>query len=543
MGDTPTQPVTTELDVVVVGAGFAGMYLLYRLRTMGFVTKVYDAASDVGGTWFWNRYPGARCDVPSLDYSYSFDPDLEQEWEWTERFAAQPEILTYARHVAERHDLRRDIEFETRIESATFDEVARRWEVRTSRGVRLLAQHVVLAVGTLSTPKPPEIDGFGTFAGPTYWTARWPHDDVDFTGRRVGVIGTGSSGIQSIPVIAAQAAHTTVFQRTANFSMPARNRPLTGNEVAARKARAREYRAAARTSYSGFLVDIDAPPATLPSILAVPEAERVAMLEQKWTEGGLGLTSGFSDVASDVTANAVAAEFVREKIRSIVSDPQVAEDLCPTSHPIGTKRPCLDTGYYETYNRPNVRLVNLRRNPIRSIDAAGVELDDEHVALDALVVATGFDAMTGSLVSIDLRGRDGVSLAEAWAEGPRTYLGLAVAGFPNLHLVTGPQSPSVLSNMMVSIEQHVEWITDAIAHLRAHRMQMIETTPDAVEGWVEHSTELGSRTLFPLADSWYMGANVPGKPRVFLPYVGGCGHYRKRCDRVVAKNYEGFVLS
>ena len=540
----PQDEGATDLDVAVVGAGFAGMYLLHRLRALGFRVRVYEAGGDVGGTWYWNRYPGARCDVPSLDYSYSFDPELEQEWEWSELYAPQPEILSYAQHVADRYDLRPDIEFETRIEAAHFDEQSSTWSITTSSAATVTARHVVLAVGTLSTPKPPEIDGVETFAGPTYWTARWPHEGVDFSGVRVGVIGTGSSGIQSIPLIAAQAAHTTAFQRTANFSMPARNRPLTEREVAQRKARYQEHRAVARVSFGGFSAGLDPAAAEPPpSILAISEEERNAILDAKWADGGLGFSGAFSDVMSDVEANEIAAEYIRGKIRAIVDDPVTAEDLCPFSHPVGTKRPCLDTDYYDTYNRPDVRLVNLRRTPILSIDETGVNLADEHIELDAMVYATGFDAMTGSLIGIDIRGRGAVTLADAWRDGPRTYLGLAAAGFPNLHMVTGPQSPSVLSNMMVSIEQHVDWITDAICHMREAGLESIEATPEAVDGWVEHTNGLADHTLYPLADSWYMGANVPGKARVFLPYIGGCGYYRERCDQVVEGNYEGFVLS
>ncbi|MGF1599760.1 MAG: flavin-containing monooxygenase [Acidimicrobiales bacterium] len=530
---------TADYDIVIVGAGFAGMYMLHKARQLGLSARVYDAASGVGGTWYWNRYPGARCDVTSMDYSYSFDPELEQEWTWSEKYATQPEILRYANHVADRYDLWPDMQFDSRIEGATFDETANRWTVRTSTGDVVSCQHVVMAVGTLSAPKLPEIEGVDAFDGEVYQTQRWPHEGVDFTGKRVGVIGTGSSAIQSIPLIAAQAAHTTVFQRTPNFSMPAGNRPLTDEEVAERKAAYRDYRAACRESFFGIPIEGEPKMA-----FDVSEEERDATYQAGWDAGNLvGLIGAYGDVLFDKAANDTAAEFIRRKIRSIVDDPQLAEDLCPDDYPVGTKRPCLDTGYYETFNRENVRLVNLRRNPITKITATGVETADETFEFDAIVYATGFDAMTGSLVNVDVKGRNGVTLKEAWADGPRTYLGLAAAGFPNFHLVTGPQSPSVLSNMMVSIEQHIDWIADAVAHLRDHGLHTIEATPEAVDAWVTHSNEVGDQTLYPLANSWYMGANVPGKPRVFLPYVGGVGPYRQKCDEVAAAGYEGFVLS
>ncbi len=534
-----SQDHTDAYDVVIVGAGFAGMYMLHKAHELGLTARVYDQAGDVGGTWYWNRYPGARCDVTSMDYSYSFDPELEQEWTWSEKYATQPEILSYANHVAERYDLRRDMQFDTRIESSTFDEAADRWTVRTSAGDVVSCQHIVMAVGTLSTPKPPEIEGVDSFEGEVYFTQRWPHDGVDLSGKRVGVIGTGSSAIQSIPLIAAQAAHTTVFQRTPNFSMPAGNRPLSEEEIAERKADYPAYRQACRESFFGIPI-LGEPKMAFD----VTEEERDATYQAGWEEGNLvALIGAYGDILFNPAANATAAEFIRNKIRSIVADPQVAEDLCPTTYPVGTKRPCLDTGYYATFNRDDVRLVNLRRDPITRITATGIDTERERFDFDVLVYATGFDAMTGSFVGVDVKGRNGVTLKEAWADGPKTYLGVAAAGFPNFHLITGPQSPSVLSNMMVSIEQHVDWIADAIAHLRDSGLQTIEATPDAVEEWVAHSNEVGDQTLYPQANSWYMGANVPGKTRVFLPYVGGVGPYREKCDQVATAGYEGFVTA
>jgi cyclohexanone monooxygenase len=527
------------VDAVVVGAGFAGMYAHHRFRELGLTVQGFEAASDVGGTWWWNRYPGARCDVESMDYSYGFSPELEQEWTWSERYATQPEILRYANHVADRFDLRRDIAFETRVTSARWDDRARRWDVTTDRGHQVRAQFLVMAVGCLSAAKQPEIDGIDTFRGPTYHTGRWPHDGVDFTGLRVGVIGTGSSGIQSIPLIAQQAAHVTVFQRTPNFTMPAKNGPLSREAIAQRKARAREHREAMRVSHAGVIVT---PPQE--SALAVDDHAREARFDAAWESGTLfGMVGAFNDLLVNRDANETAAEYVRRRIRTIVEDPDVAERLSPRNHALGTKRPCLDTDYYATYNRANVALVDVRTTPIVAITPAGVRTSEREYALDALVFATGFDAMTGPLLGVDITGRDGRSLREKWAAGPRTYLGLMSAGFPNLFTVTGPGSPSVLVNMLVAIEQHVDWIAACIAYLREHDVAAIDATPDAEDEWVDHVNQLAAYTLFPTANSWYMGANVPGKPRVFMPYVGGLPRYSSVCDDVAANGYRGFTLT
>ena len=543
MTNVETRPLnaadaTATYDVMIVGAGFAGMYLLHKLRGLGFSARVFDAASGVGGTWYWNRYPGARCDVMSIDYSFSFDPELEQEWEWSEKYATQPEILRYANHVADRYNLWPDMQFDTRIEAAHWNEELGRWLVSTSAGDLVSVGHVVMAVGTLSAPKLPEIPGIETYQGATYQTQKWPHEGVDFTGKRVAVIGTGSSAIQSIPLIAEQAAHTTVFQRTPNYSMPAGNKPLDPAEVAKLKANYRDYRQRAKESFFGVPVETD--PRTA---FEVSEEERQATYQAGWDSGNLvGLIGAYADILFNKEANDTAAEFIRNQIRSIVKDPETAEALCPKDYPVGTKRPCLDTNYYQTFNKPNVRLVNLRQTPITEITSKGIKVGDEEIEVDAIVYATGFDAMTGSFTRVDIRGAGGTKLAEEWANGPRTYLGVAMAGFPNFWAVTGPQSPSVLSNMMVSIEQHVDWITDCLVYLRDKGLHTIEATPEAQEAWVEHSNEIGNQTLYPLANSWYMGANVPGKPRVFLPYIGGCGPYREKCDEVAAKGYEGFKL-
>ena len=540
---------SADYDVIVVGAGFAGMYLLHLLRRAGFSARVYERGSDIGGTWYWNRYPGARCDVRSIDYSYSFDADLEQEWTWSEKFATQPEILRYANHVADRFELREGIQCDTTITAATYDGGAGRWKV-TAKGADaagtelqvVTGRFLVLATGCLSQTKQPEIDGIGDFAGDIYHTGHWPHHAEGHAqilrGKRVAVIGTGSSGIQSIPLIAEEAEHLTVFQRTPNFSIPSRNGSPDPAELAAIKADYPAYRQLARESAGGA-------PRPLPTsgALEVSAEERQAAYEAGWDEGGLGgILSSFTDLRTDAAANETAAEFIRNKIRAIVDDPDTAEKLCPTDHPFGTKRPCLDTDYYATYNRPDVDLVDLRATPLVRLTSEGVVTTDQVYPVDAVVFATGFDAMTGAIAAIDITGAEGVDLRKRWADGPRTYLGLMVAGFPNLFTVTGPGSPSVLSNMMVSIEQHVEWIAGCLEHLRSTGHTTIEATVEAEDDWVDHVREVGDATLYPKANSWYMGANVPGKPRVFLPYVGGVGTYRAICDDVVADGYRGFEL-
>jgi cyclohexanone monooxygenase len=527
-----------RVDVVIVGAGFAGLYALHRLRGLGLTAQVFEAGDGVGGTWYWNRYPGARCDVESMDYSYSFSDELQQEWRWTERYSAQPEILKYVNHVADRFDLRRDIRLSTRVTSAVFDEATGRWTVQTDRGDRVSAQFCVMATGCLSEAQVPDIKGRDTFEGRWYHTGRWPHEGVDFTGQRVGVIGTGSSAIQSIPIIAAQAAELVVFQRTPNYSMPAHNAPLDPEHERQVKANYAEFRKQARESRVGFVVDRSGD-----SALAVPAEEREREYEKRWRRGGLGFSAAYADILTSQDANDTASAFFRAKIREIVRDPAVAETLMPTDYPLGTKRLCVDTGYYATFNRDNVTLVDLRKTPIEAITPRGVRTTETEHVFDSLVFATGFDAMTGALLKIDIRGREGRTLGAKWADGPRTYLGLTVAGFPNLFMITGPGSPSVLSNMIVSIEQHVDWITDCVDYLRTHGRRVIEATTEAEDRWVAHVNEVGHLTLYPRAKSWYMGANVPGKPRVFMPYIGGVGVYRQKCDEIASRQYEGFQLS
>ena len=527
-----------QIDAVVVGAGFAGLYALHRLRALGFSVRVFEAGDGVGGTWYWNRYPGARCDVESMDYSYSFSEELQQEWRWTERYASQPEILSYINHVADRFDLRRDVQLSTRVTSAVFDDATRRWAIETDRGARVSARFCIMATGCLSDAQVPDIAGRETFAGRWYHTGHWPHERVDFSGQRVAVIGTGSSAIQSIPIIAGQAAHLFVFQRTPNYSVPAHNGPLDPEYERKVKASYAEFRRQARESRIGFVVE-----RSEESALAVSAEARQREYGKRWSRGGLGFSATYADLLTDQTANDTAAAFFRDKIRGIVRDPAIAETLTPRDYPLGTKRLCVDTNYYATFNRDNVTLVDLRKTPIVAITPKGVRTSDREYAVDSLVFATGFDAMTGALLKMDIRGRGGRTLAEKWAAGPRTYLGVAIAGFPNLFTITGPGSPSVLSNMIVSIEQHVDWIADCLAHLRARGHAAIEATVEAEDAWVAHVNDVGHMTLYPRAQSWYMGANVPGKPRIFMPYIGGVGVYREKCDAVAAAGYAGFSLT
>jgi cyclohexanone monooxygenase len=525
-------------DVVVVGAGFAGMYMLHRLRGLGLAVRVYEQGGDVGGTWYWNRYPGARCDVESMQYSYSFSDELQQEWNWSERYAPQPEILKYANHVADRFKLRPDIQLNTRVERAVFDESANIWSVSTSDGKTVTAKYVVLATGCLSNARTPDIKGLADFKGQVYHTGHWPHEPVDFSGLRVGVIGTGSSAIQSVPVIAEQASHLTVFQRTANFSIPARNAALTDEERQGWKADYPEMRRKAREETRNGIVQ------EMPDRGALDDGdtERRARYEARWARGGVTFMGTYNNLALDKAANDTAADFVREKIAGIVKDPRTAKLLQPNNHPIGSKRICVDSDYFATFNRANVTLVDIKFDPIEKILPNAVRTGGGDYEIVALVLATGFDAMTGSVAKIDISGRNGEMLNQKWAEGPKTYLGLMSAGFPNLFIITGPGSPSVLSNMIVSIEQHVDWITDCIAYMRERDLDTVEANRQAEDGWVAHVNEVAHGTLYPQANSWYMGANIPGKPRIFMPYIGGVGTYRQICNDVAAKGYEGFAM-
>lgn len=529
-----------ELDVVIVGAGFGGLYALHRLRGLGLRVRVLEAGDGVGGTWYWNRYPGARCDVESIDYSYSFDEQLQQEWVWSERFATQPEILRYIEHVVERFDLARDIRLSTRVTSARWDEAGARWQIGTENGARLVARYCVMAMGNLTAVNAPPFPGLDRFAGTTLHSARWPAEGVDFTGRRVGIVGTGSTAIQMIPLVAESAEHLLVFQRTPNFSMPARNRPWTPDALAAVKRGYAERRA--RASRSPAWVPLEA---ASRSLLDASEEERHAAFMEGWREGGSqALMAQFRDVMTDERANGVAAEFARDRIRELVHDPATAELLCPKDYALGGKRVCVDSGYYETYNRENVTLVDVRSAPIRELTPTGLRTEaGEEFAFDTLILATGFDAMTGALLAVDPVGRDGLTLREAWAEGPQTYLGLSVAGFPNMFIVAGPGSPSVLTNMVAAVEQHGDWIAECITTLDARDVTAIEATREAQEDWVAHNEQVAAGSMRTQGNSWWQGANIPGKPRVFMVYLGGAVAYRERCDAVAAAGYDGFTLS
>jgi cyclohexanone monooxygenase len=533
----PGSSLERPRDVVVIGAGFSGLYLIYKLRGAGRDVTVLESGSDVGGTWYWNRYPGARCDVESVQYSYSFDEDLQQEWEWTERFATQPEILRYINHVSDRFDLRRSVIFDTRVVSAHFHDAENVWEVSTEAGEKLFSRYLITAVGCLSASRIPDIKGLNSYRGKVYHTGRWPHEGVDFSGMRVGVVGTGSSAIQAIPEIAKQATHMHVFQRTPNFSLPAHNTPLTPEKVQYWKSQYAALRKAAREEYpSGTIYD-------LPSKSAheADDEERKQEFARRWAMGGNELAYAYNDLTRDQRANDIVAEFVRDRIREIVKDPELAETLCPYDYPIFTKRICIDTDYYATFNRDNVTLVDLRKGGIEEITETGIRTVDGSFDFDAIVFATGFDAITGPLTSMDIRGKGGQRLAEKWAHGPRTYLGLMTAGFPNLFTITGPGSPSVLSNMIVSIEQHVDFVSECLAGLKDKGADRIEANRDAEDAWVAKVNEVASQTLFPKAASWYMGANIPGKARVFMPFMG-VHTYRKICNEIAADNYRGFEI-
>jgi cyclohexanone monooxygenase len=528
------------LDAVVVGAGFSGLYAIHLLHKQGLSLRAFEAGSGVGGTWFWNRYPGARCDIESLEYSYSFSDELQQQWHWPERYAAQPDILRYIEHVADRFDLRRHITLNTRVTGMAYDDGSGLWTVTTDTGETVRSRFCVMASGNLSLPRIPDFPGLKTFKGRVYHTGLWPHEPVDFSGQRVGVVGTGSSGIQVIPKVAEQAAHLTVFQRTANFSVPAVNRPMDPEAERARKADYARWRRLALTT--GFGIAGYEPP--VKTVYEDPPAERDRSYEKQWGVGGnIAFLSAYKDMLTDATANETAGDFVRRKIRSIVRDPATAEMLCPNDHLIGTKRLCLDTSYFDTFNRPNVKLADVRKDPIVTVTPTGVKTQKAEYALDTLVFATGYDAMTGALKEMNIRGSGGLRLNDKWRNGPRAYLGLMVAGFPNLFLITGPGSPSVKTNMLCHIEQHVDWVAGCIRWLRQRGIARIEARADLEDQWVAHVAEVANATLYPTANSWYTGANIEGKPRVFMPYVGGLGKYKDICDRVAQGGYQEFDMA
>ena len=529
-----------SLDVLVVGAGFGGLYMLIKARSLGLKALAIESAPSVGGTWYHNRYPGARVDIQSLEYSFSFDEGLQQEWHWTERYASQPELLRYANHVADRFALRDSIRLETRIAGATWDEGERRWVATSDGGERWSARFLVMASGPLSAPNTPSFEGLDTFAGRTYHTANWPHAAVDFGGQRVGVIGTGSSGVQVIPELARQARGLTVFQRTAAYAVPSHNGPLDAAWEARVKADYAGFRARNRLMRIGFGCEL---PPHMVSALAVSPEEREARFEERWAYGGFGLLGTFYDIMLDLRANELAAEFVRAKIRATVHDPQTARRLSP-SQPIGCKRLCVDSGgYYETFNRPNVQLVDVNEAPLERITPRGVVAGGREHPLDALVLATGFDAVTGTLMRMKLHGRDGLSIQEKWRPGALNYLGLAVARFPNLFNIAGAGSTSAFTSVIQSIEHHVDWIGACIAWLDRQRLDTIEPTADAEAAWMAHVQAMAEKTVFLSCNSWYMGANIPGKPRLFMPLAGGFPAYVERCSQVATNGYEGFSVN
>ncbi len=527
------------LDVLIVGAGFGGLYMLYKARQQGLKAIVLEAAGGVGGTWYHNRYPGARVDVQSMEYSFGFDEALQQEWRWSERYAPQPELLRYANHVADRYGLRDGITLNTRVTKAHFDEAAAGWQVQAEDGRQWQARFLVLASGPLSTPNKPSFPGLEQFAGPVYHTGHWPHEPVDFSGQRVGIIGTGSSGIQSIPVIAAQARELTVFQRTANYVVPAHNRPLDPAYEARIKADYAGFRARNRAMRNGFGSEL---PQHTVSALVVSEQELEERLEARWQIGGFGFLGAFSDLMMNPKANALAAEFVRRKIRAAVKDPAVAELLCP-EQTIGCKRLCVANDYYETFNQPHVKLVDIRSAPIERFTAGGLISGGQEHGFDALVLATGFDAMTGTLMRLDLRGRGGLRIQDKWAGGPSNYLGLTIAGFPNLFNIAGPGSTSVFTNVIVAIEHHVDWITACIAYLDARGCRTITATEQAEAQWVDYVNKTADGTLLLTCNSWYLGANIPGKPRQFMPLAAGFPVYAQKCAEAAAQDYKGFELA
>jgi len=533
-----------SFDAIIVGAGFAGMHMLHQLRQMGLTARIYETADDVGGTWYWNRYPGARCDAESVAYSYSWDEDLEQEWEWTERYSTQPEILRYAIHVSERFDLRKDIRFERRVTAIHYNEGANRWDVATDQGDSASAHYIIMATGCLSVPAVPDIAGLDDYKGNRYQASQWPHEEVDFTGQHVGVIGTGSSAIQAIPVMARQAAQLTVFQRTPNFSVPAQNRPLDDDWVAGFKKNYRGHRHNQKyglnSGFGDLKVELGETVPLADAANEISEEELLAGMEARWQQGGATFLNLVMDSMIDDDSNALFANFIHNKIRETVKDPETAEALCPTTHPVGSRRICVDIDYFETYNRDNVSLVNLLKNPIERITETGIQLADGHVELDSLVLATGFDAMTGALARIDIQGEGGEKLLDKWEAGPRTYMGLMMSGFPNLFTITGPGSPSVLSNMMVSIEMHVEFISKCIANAADKGADKVQVTKSNEDWWVNHVNEVANATLYRKGGSWYLGANIKGKPRVFMPYASGVGAYRELCEKVMDQDFRGF---
>jgi cation diffusion facilitator CzcD-associated flavoprotein CzcO len=532
-----TSADATRLDAIVVGAGFGGIYALYRLREMGLSVRAIEAGDGVGGTWYWNRYPGARCDVLSIDYSYSFSNEVQQEWTWTERFAAQPEILAYIEFVARRLDLLRDIQLSTRASAVSYDDERRLWRIETEAGERFEATYCIMATGPLSVPKGLDIPGADSFAGETYLSSRWPQHEVKLAGKRIGLIGTGSSGIQIAPVVAEQARHLSVFQRTPSFSLPMRNEPLDPDYVRQVKQHYPQIRTITRTTYTG-----GSRPVTSRPFFSISVKERNELMEHAWKNGAFNLLSMFSDTLISQEANDIVADFVRSKIDTVVKNPVLAEKLKPRGYPVFSRRPCLDTNYYETFNRDNVSLVDCIEEPIEEITPSGIRTRARQIELDVIIAATGFDALTGALLAIDIRGKGGCSLREKWADGAHNYLGMAMAGFPNLFTIAAANGPSALANFVLLNEQNVDWLCRCIEHMQANGYATVEATSDAEDRWVEHVAQLASRSLIPKANTWYTGTNIEGKPRSFPIYIGGLGRYTDTCNDVAARGYEGLAF-
>ncbi len=527
-----------ERDVVVVGAGFAGLYMTKRLAEDGFSLITLEAGSEIGGTWYWNRYPGARCDIESVEYSYQFSDEVQQEWNWTERYASQPEILEYINFVADKFSLRRFIRLNTKVLGASFTEERVGWSVELCTREIIHCKYLILAVGNLSKPFTPEIKGHADFNGLTFHTARWPASGVSLADKRVGIVGTGSSGVQSIPLIAQEADRLTVFQRSPTFSVPAGNKPIDPAWLTTFKENYSEFRELNKAMLGGFSVTY------LPndqSAFSISEQERKAVYEQRWSEiGGLLFMQSFNDLLLDEEANRTAADFIRSKIRTLVTDTKVADMLCP-SGPIGCKRLCVDTSYYETYNLENVTLVDISGSKALKMNDTGLQYGDIHYPLDVLVFATGFDAITGSILDINIIGKDGMPLIKKWANGPVSMLGACTAGFPNMFMVCGPGNPSVLSNMVATIEHHSDWIADCIKYAHSSNYDWIEATRKAEQGWMQEADLRVIDTLFYSCDSWYLGANIPGKPRKFIPYLG-FSDYVARCEEISSSGYPGIVF-
>lgn len=523
--------------VTVVGAGFTGLYALHKLRDQMHVpVRVFEAAPDVGGTWYWNNYPGARCDIESVHYSYSFDEQLQQEWVWSEKFAAQPEILKYLNHVADRFDLRKDINFNVKVISVIWNEAEKYWTIRTNQGEEIKSRFVISGVGTLSVPKTPEFPGVEHFQGPTLVTGNWPKTPVDLKNKRVGIIGTGSTGIQLITEIAKEVGELYVFQRTPNYSTPLANAANDPEQDQKNKRKYQDIRHLSRHHFLGVPYN-----EVQPSALAVSEQERLQVYEDRYQRGGFRLfIDSYQDILFDPKANETVSEFIRQKIHQRVHKPEVADLLAPKDYCYGTKRPPMESGYYEVYNQDNVHLVDVKHTPIERIDAKGIVVAGQLYEVDILILATGFDAMTGPLFALGLQGKEQETLQNKWKDGPRTYLGHTINGFPNLFLVTGPQSPSVLYNMPLAIEDHVDLASGIIQHMIDHSLIEIDADAQAEEDWVNHANELAQASLLPNTDSWYMGANIPGKPRRCLVYLGGAPKYRQICDEMIQENYKGF---